>query len=95
MEESHGPVEVVTPSDPTKTMDIRVRNVNWRKILSILDETPGQWFLIGELDQSVRTHIRKGRYKYIDPTKYECVTRRIEGGKSYRANIHMRRIPDA
>lgn len=95
MAESDGPIEVVIPSEPAKIADIRVRKVNWLKVLEILDANPGQWHLIGEFDQSIRTHIRKGRYKYIDPTKYECVTRRIAGKAPTRANVHMRRLPDA
>lgn len=93
MEPDSPAIESVTLADPPKTSGIRVRKVNWLKVLSLLDEKPGEWHLIGEFDQSLRTHIRHGRYKYIDPTKYEVVTRRVVGKEhTTRASIYMRRI---
>jgi hypothetical protein len=92
MESTSTAIESVTPAEPPKSSGIRVRKVNWVKVLSLLDEKPGEWHLIGEFDQSLRTHIRQGRYKYIDPSKYEVVTRRLEGERTTRATLYMRRI---
>ena len=91
MESTHTAISAVVPADPPKTRTIRVRKVDWLKVLANLDEKPGEWHLIGEFDQSLRTQIRKGKYSYIDPSLYEVVSRRIQGKPRTRANIYMRR----
>jgi len=70
----------------------RIRRVDWDKIMKILDSNPGEWAAIGEFDQSVRTHIRNGRYSYIDPSKYQASTRKIPGKPRTRATLLMRRV---
>lgn len=91
MEPDNAAITAVTPADPPKTRTIRVRKVDWLKVLAILDEKPGEFHLIGEFDQSLRTQIRKGKYSYIDPALYEVVTRRIPDKGRTRANLYMRR----
>lgn len=91
MEPDNTAISAVAPAEPPKTRTIRVRKVDWIKVLAILDEKPGEFHLIGEFDQSLRTQIRKGKYSYIDPSLYEVVTRRIQGKPRTRANIYMRR----
>lgn len=75
----------------------RIRLVDWESVLKQLDEAavtnPGEWGKIGVFDQSIRTHIRKGRYKHIDPALYEVTTRKAPGESRSRAIILMRRKP--
>lgn len=91
METNSGPIETVTLAEPPAAGRIRVRKVNWVKVLTILDATPGEWHLIGEFDQSVRTHIKQGRYGHIDPALYEATTAKIEGKPRRRANLYLKR----
>lgn len=69
----------------------RIRKVDWVKVMHELDQKPGEWALIGILDRSVRTHIARGRYKYIDPAMYEVTTARVEDGPRNLGYIYMRR----
>lgn len=77
----------------------RVRLVDWAAVLKQLDQAAidnpegEEWGRIGVFDQSLRTHIRQGRYAHIDPTKYEVTTRRAPGEKRSRAILFMRRKP--
>lgn len=69
----------------------RVRKVDWRRVLDELARRPaGTPVLVAELDQSVRTHIKKGRYAYIDPAKYDVWS---IGTTGTRALIYMSRRP--
>jgi hypothetical protein len=45
---------------------------------------------IGVLDQSVRTHLRKGRYSYVDPSKYVIWTEALPGSRT-KARLYMKR----
>lgn len=75
----------------------RIRKVDWVKMLEICDkaaiEEPGKWGLIGVFDRSVRSHIANGRYSYIDPSKYEVTTRKINdpNAKKNTGYLYMRR----
>jgi hypothetical protein len=93
MEEHNESTEVSFTNDIPRT---RVRLVNWHDVMRQIDESavtnPGAWGAVGEFDQSVRTHIRAGRYKHIDPLKYEVTTKRA-GDKPNRAIVYMRRRP--
>ncbi len=84
---------VIFTSEPLNLR--RVRLVDWEKVLTQLDaaaaEGSTEWGLVGVFDQSIRTHIRQGRYKHIDPTKYEVTTRLSPGEKRSRAMLYMRR----
>ena len=91
METNSGPIETVTPAQPPAAGRIRVRKVNWTKVLAILDAAPGEWHLIGEFDQSVRTHIKQGRYVHIDPVLYDATTSKVEGKPRRRANLYLMR----
>lgn len=91
MDTNHTAISAVTPADPPVTRTIRVRKVDWLKVLAILDAEPGVFHLIGEFDQSLRTQIRKGKYAYINPDLYEVVSRRIKDKPRTRADIYMRR----
>ena len=93
---SEAVTEVTFTSEPMQAR--RVRLVDWAAVLKQLDQaaidTPGDWGIIGVFDQSLRTHIRQGRYRHIDPTKYEVTTRRAPGEKRSRAVLLMRRKPE-
>jgi len=96
MEENSGSVTGVNFT--SKHMNLRrIRLVDWEKVLTQLDEASlsgsTEWGLVGTFDQSVRTHIRQGRYKSIDPSKYEVTTRLSPGEKRSRALLYMRRKP--
>jgi hypothetical protein len=59
-------------------------------VMRLIDELPdGEAALVGEFDQSVRTHIRKGRISYLDPDKYVVWTQRVPGKHRNRANLYM------
>ena len=69
----------------------RIRSIDWRQALRHADELgPDTAVCVGEVDQSIRTHIRKGRFAYIDPNKYEVWTRGIRGSRT-RALLYLRR----
>ena len=68
----------------------RVRQTDWKSVITYLDENPEKIAFVGVMDQSVRTHIRKGRFKYIDPAKYEVWTEAHEGSRT-RARVLMRK----
>ena len=72
----------------------RKRKVDWLMVMRLIDELPdGEAALVGEFDQSVRTHIRKGRISYVDPSKYLVWTHRVPGKHRNRANLYMMRRP--
>ena len=86
------PITGVTPVDLDSRHITRVRLVDWVKVLVSVDALPqGTWGLIGEFDQSLRSNIRRGSYKSIDPALYEVRTERIEGKPRSRAWLYMRR----
>lgn len=65
------------------------RLTDWRKVLAVLDDNPGTAVCVGVMDQSMRTHIRKGRFSYIDPDAYDVWT---EGtGEGTKARLFMRK----
>jgi len=69
----------------------RVRKFDWRLVIKQLDEMPaGTVVLVGIMDQSIRTHIRNGRIKYIDPDKYDIWTEVVDGQRT-RARLFMRK----
>lgn len=90
MEPDSGVIEAVTPAEPPNR---RIRLVNWGKVLAILDANPGTWHLIGEFNQSLRTHINQGRYPHIDPTLYLAKTGKADGKDRKRGNLYMMRKP--
>lgn len=69
----------------------RIKQIDWQSVIKHADEVgPDSAVLVGEVDQSMRTHIRKGRFSYIDPTKYEVWTHAVEGSRT-RARLYLRR----
>lgn len=76
-----------SPEDPVS----RVRKIDWRQVVRIADEMPGTTFYVGIVDQSVRTHLRKGRYRYINPSMYEAWTEKT--GDGTKAHLFVRRKP--
>lgn len=84
------PITRVIAQDPP--LASRVRKVNWQLVLEILDANPGVWHLIGEFDQSVRTHINQGRYSHIDPALYVAKTGKTGDKRRTRANLYLQRI---
>ena len=81
-------ISTVVPAEPPKG---RIRIVDWTKVLAILDANPGVWHLIGEFNQSLRTHINQGRYSSIDPALY--LARTSKTGERKRGNLYMMRRP--
>ena len=67
----------------------RVRKIDWVKVLELCEEH--DTVFVGVMDQSVRTHIRRGRFKYIDPAKYEVWTE--AAGSRFQARLYMRKKP--
>ena len=65
------------------------RLTDWRKVIDLLDANPGADFCVGVMDQSMRTHIRKGRFSYIDPAAYDVWT--VGTGEGTKARLFMRR----
>lgn len=59
--------------------------------MALADDMPGETLYVGVVDQSVRTHLRKGRYRYIDPSKYEAWTE--TAGSGTQAHLFLRRKP--
>jgi len=68
----------------------RVRQTDWMSVITFLDENPEEIAFIGVMDQSIRTHIRKGRFKYIDPLKYDVWTEAVDGSRT-RARLYMKK----
>lgn len=72
--------------EPDRQPIPRVRKIDWLKVLEQCD-THGSVF-VGVVDQSMRTHIRKGRFSYIDPAKYDVWTESHEGSRT-QARLYM------
>ena len=68
----------------------RVKNINWVEARTRVDAQPGETFCIGVVDQSMRTHIRNGRFSYIEPSLYDVWTEAVDGSRT-RAKLYMRR----
>lgn len=69
----------------------RVRKIDWQRVISELETLPPETqAFIGVVDQSVRTHIKKGRYSYIDPSRYDVWTEGIPGSRT-QARLFMQR----
>lgn len=82
-----------TDESDQRTPKQRVRKIDWKRVIHELDQLPaGTPVLVATLDQSVRTHIKSGRYAYIDPDKYEVWTVKKEGSRTL-ADIYMMRRP--
>ena len=78
-------------NEEPKQPKARIRNIDWRQVLREADRLGPEFAVcVGEVDQSIRTHIRKGRFAYIDPDKYEVWTRGAEGSRT-RASLYLRR----
>ncbi len=69
----------------------RVKHIDWQRVIREADAAPdGACVMVSDVDQSMRTHIRKGRFAYIDPSKYEVWTERLPESRT-RANLFIRR----
>jgi hypothetical protein len=69
----------------------RVKHIDWQRVKQEVDAlSDGECVMIADVDQSMRTHIRRGRFAYIDPSEYEVWTEGINGSRT-RANLFMRR----
>lgn len=69
----------------------RVRKIDWQRVVSELDALPPQTnAFIGVVDQSIRTHLKKGRYTYIDPSRYVIWTEAVAGSRT-QARLYMKR----
>jgi hypothetical protein len=80
-------------SEPDHRTKPRVRKVDWREVIKILDEQPPDTpVFVGVFDQSMRSHIKNGRFKYIDPRRYNVWTVQF-GGQRTRASLFISRKP--
>ena len=71
----------------------RLRKIDWTAVIRQLEQLPpGTPVLVAELDQSVRTHIKEGRYQQINPALYDVWTEAIDGSRT-QARIYMARKP--
>lgn len=69
----------------------RVKDIDWQRVIAEVDALPeGKCAVLTNVDQSMRTHIRKGRFAYIDPSKYEVWTQK-HGNSRTRADLFIRR----
>lgn len=69
----------------------RVKDIDWQRVIAEVDALPdGKCAVVTDVDQSMRTHIRKGRFAYIDPSLYEVWTKGIAGSRT-RADLYIRR----
>ena len=68
----------------------RIKQTDWLSVIDFLDENPAATAFVGVMDQSIRTHIRNGRFSYIDPDKYEVWTE-AENGSRTRARLYMKK----
>lgn len=89
------PIDTIEFAEPQSGPKRRIRKVDWLSVLAVLDKNPGKWAKIGEFDQSLRSHIRSGRYSYIDPSLYQAITEKIEGKPRNRGMLFMRRVEDS
>lgn len=67
---------------------------NWRLVTEFADAHPGRWVRVGVMHQSVRSHIKGGRYPSVNPLVYDAVTR-MEDGVDYlpgHATLYLRRF---
>lgn len=79
------------PDSRTARARPRVKHIDWQRVIAEVDALPDDaCAVVTDVDQSMRTHIRKGRFAYIDPSKYEVWTRSIPGSRT-RADLHIRR----
>ena len=67
----------------------RIKNIDWRQVIVEIDKLDAETtFYVGIMDQSTRTHIKKGRIAYIDPRKYNVWTESVDGSRS-RARLYI------
>lgn len=67
---------------------------DWDEVCRFADAHPGKWVRVGVMDQTVRTHIRKGRYPKVDPALYEVMTsleQDIQYESKNRSTLFIRR----
>ena len=82
-----------TDNEKDRTHRRPTTRIDWQRVIAELDSLPlGETVLIGVVDQSVRTHIRKGRYSHVDPRKYAVWTEAAEGSRSM-AHLYMQKKP--
>jgi hypothetical protein len=77
-------------SNETDARSRRIRQTDWLSVIDFLDQNPAATAFVGVMDQSIRTHIRNGRFSYIDPNKYEVWTE-AEAGSRTRARLYMKK----
>lgn len=67
----------------------RIKVTDWREVIAQLDRLDSDTAVfVGVMDQSVRTHIKKGRIAYLDPRKYNVWTESVDGSRS-KARLYM------
>ncbi len=71
----------------------KLKNIDWLQVKQQADQNPGIAMHVGVMDQSMRTHIRKGRIAYIDPSKYDVWTTRTPESRK-RAHLYLMRKCD-
>lgn len=69
----------------------RVKDIDWQRVIAEVDALPdGKCAVVTDVDQSMRTHIRKGRFAYIDPSKYDVWTQKRPNSRT-RADLFIKR----
>jgi hypothetical protein len=74
--------------DPAPEIRSRVKKTDWRKVIEEVSANPEEVFYIGLMDQSIRTHIKNGRIKYLDPALFNVWTEKWNGNQ---ARLYMQR----
>jgi hypothetical protein len=68
----------------------RQRGRDWPAIMAQVDAAGGEWCAIGEFHFTTGSKLRAGKFKYVDPNKYEIVGRRGDVKKYDYTVIYMR-----
>lgn len=76
------------PTNPTPEIRSRIKKTDWRRVIEEVTANPEQVFYIGVMDQSIRTHIKNGRIKYLDPALFDVWTQKEHGNQ---ARLYMQR----
>lgn len=71
----------------------KLKHIDWLKVKELADASPGEAQYVGIMDQSMRTHIRKGRIAYIKPGDYDVWTTRTPESR-IRVHLFIRRKCD-
>ena len=70
------------PDSNDKRARARIKHIDWQRVIAEVDNLPeGKCAMVCDVDQSMRTHIRNGRFAYIDPSKYHVRRLMVAGSE--------------